>query len=67
MPRPGSHAYDTKRARERKHQERQGRSEQELNSRVNRKLQSEPGNRPRKVGGDRAEGPKSERPARDED
>ncbi|WP_043632546.1 hypothetical protein [Nonomuraea candida] len=64
MPRPGSNAYDAKRARLRKDLERKGMSERELDAKVNKKLQSEPGKQARKVGGDRAEGPKSERPAR---
>ncbi|RVX38640.1 hypothetical protein EDD27_0962 [Nonomuraea polychroma] len=66
MPRPGSHGYDAKRARTRKDMEHKGLSEQELDKNVKKKLQSEPGMRPRKVGGDRAEGPQSERPAKGE-
>ncbi|NUT42010.1 MAG: hypothetical protein HOV86_18710 [Thermoactinospora sp.] len=66
MPRPGSHAYDNERRRLRKQLDNQGLSEQELKKRVSRKLQSDPDKSPRKVGGDRAEGPKSERPRRGE-
>ncbi|NRQ36740.1 hypothetical protein HII36_33620 [Nonomuraea sp. NN258] len=66
MPRPGSNAYDKKRARLRKDMEHKGLSEQELSKRVNKKLQSDADKQPRKVGGDRAEGPKSERPRRGE-
>ena len=60
MPRPGSHAYDVKRARLRKELESQGLSEQELETRVNKILHADPEMRPRKTG-DRAEGPKGER------
>ncbi|MBG0827240.1 hypothetical protein HS041_05630 [Planomonospora sp. ID67723] len=64
MPRPGSHSYDTERARRRKDLEGKGLSEQELGERVNKGLQSDPAKRPQKTGGDRAAGPKSERPTR---
>ncbi|MFC4062834.1 hypothetical protein ACFOWE_31470 [Planomonospora corallina] len=67
MPRPGSHAYDTKRARLRGDMEKEhGLSEHELEEHVEEALQSDPGNRPRKTGGDRAGGPQSERPPRGE-
>jgi hypothetical protein len=66
MPRPGSHAYDNQRRRLRQDAEHKGLSERESEKRVKRKLQSDPDKSPRKVGGDRAEGPKSERPRRGE-
>jgi hypothetical protein len=66
MPRPGSHGYDMKRVRTRRKMEREGYSEEQLAKGVKKSLQADPAKRPRKVGGDRAEGPQSERPARGE-
>ncbi|GIH97284.1 hypothetical protein ACFFMN_15185 [Planobispora siamensis] len=68
MPRPGSHSYDTERARLRKNLEHdRGMSEKELKERVDKTMHSDPAKRPRKVGGDRANGPKAERPTRGEE
>ncbi|MFB9895723.1 hypothetical protein [Planobispora takensis] len=39
-------------------------SEKELKNRVDKTMHSDPAKRPRKVGGDRADGPKAERPTR---
>ncbi|NVI92947.1 hypothetical protein [Actinomadura sp. BRA 177] len=61
MPRPGSHKYDTERARTRKRLQDEGvASGQEADERANAELQLDENRRPRRAT-ERGEGPKGER------
>lgn len=61
MPRPGSHKYDTKRARLRKHLENEGEATgKQAGQEANRRLQQDPDKQGR-VRTERGLGPKGER------